>query len=206
MPGHEPPILEHLFLESPGPLVALFGCVGLALLIMGNRRADPKLLRIGLGGVLMAAGLWLVAHFVVTDREAITEATQAILDAVEAGDIAAVSARGGDRAQLLGPAGEVWRDREEMPDALRRAVDRYNVSSITVKRIDVWVDAKDVGHSQLDLRTGVGAGSFSGPVQTRWQLDWQRDEALGWRLDRVHWMEHDSAAPNVAQPQRGRWR
>jgi hypothetical protein len=184
-----PPFLSHLFLESPAAAVTLFlSAAVLAVLVLNSR----GLLRRGLViGVLLAGcalGVLVLASVVHTDREAMIDATGALVRAVARADRAGMERLLASDVRLLSrfelgnlrtPA-TGW----DKPTVLQRAVDamgrEYPVQSVEV--IDAQAQSFGSGAGRTQVRVRVVPEGWNVPHTSWWRLEWRRDPGGEWRV------------------------
>jgi hypothetical protein len=209
MPLPDPPLLQQVFLESPGPLLVPIAVAGVALWFVAGRQANAGGQRAAYALLGAAALLYLTAALVTTPREALLARTTLLLTLVEQqqfdtffNDISAPDGptlRTRDFEDICLDAARI---RRELPDVLGRArIVRNRIESANA--VD---DGGGRGRSVIDVLTTIDthvAGETR--VRTRWLFHWQQDEAGVWRLDQVQWMDHPGFGPNVIQPNCGLW-
>ncbi len=186
LPG--PPMVEHALFENPLPVIG--GLVGAAVIgaYLFNARGRVKsAAAVGAGLVVLAAAIWLLAGAVRTDREAIKEATVALVDAVARVDepamrrILAEDARlfaGGSLAEVATPAGGL--DREQTIGRVRATLGgQYRLAEHRASGVQAAITGPGAARSQCRVRVVVEGWNFAN--NSYWRLDWRRDSGGAWR-------------------------
>lgn len=168
-----PPFLESLFLENPLPLVLALVLAALVAVGVGNQRA--KLIAgIATGAVLLglAAGAYMTATVIETDRERISRGAVSLVDAVANADarIASLYLNDPVRTRRL-PRDQEW-PRSELEALISRATDT-GVSEVEVTAIQAHLDGPRVARTQIRVRGRTPQGPT---LPTWWLLNWQRPE------------------------------
>lgn len=76
-----PPAYQYLVVENPYPLGGALVLLAVGLFIAGGRQERGVLQLASLGAALAAAGIFIAAHFVVTERERLQNNTRDIVNA-----------------------------------------------------------------------------------------------------------------------------
>ena len=190
-------LLQRLFLEEPGTLIAVCAIAGLVLLVLGNQRAQRKLLRAGLIVILAGLVLWGLATLVVTSRERLQKRTQALLDATAPLDTAALRDILDSGAVLTVrrvPYLQIPRD--EIISNLEDRLRQYRVESHSIDLLDARTDG-DAGQTYLRVGTQVESEFYGGPVHTTWDIRWRRDGSSDgqWRIISMEFVELQNQDP-----------
>jgi len=166
-----PPFLESLFLEDPLPLVLALVLAALVAVGVGNQRAR-LIAGIATGAVLLglAAGAYMTATVIETDRERISRGSVSLVGAVARGDARIASLYLADpvRTRAL-PADREW-PRSELESLIARATDT-GVTDVEVTAIQAHLDGPRVARTQIRVR---GATPQGPTLPTWWMLNWQR--------------------------------
>ena len=174
-------MIEHLLFEAPLGAVAVLAALGLVALVMFNGRAELKR-GLAVSGVLFAAaaGVWITAAAVNTEREQITARSRGLVEAVGRIDVDAVGTFLAGEVRLVG-----WRDTESREQILRDVEEEvrgvFGVTSARVVRAQATIDGPGVGRTHVRVR--VEADQLV-PPYTWWRLDWARED-VEWRVVRI---------------------
>ncbi|HEX7010512.1 MAG TPA: hypothetical protein VF184_11050 [Phycisphaeraceae bacterium] len=194
----DPPLLEHLLLERPWPLVIALLAVAAAVQVAARRRSSR---RAGWAAWLIAAGaagVALLAYTVTTDRERLTQLTVELVQAAtQPVNLAVVDQTLHPDAVLRGPGGQVWMPFQNIRWELEQAVQRLGVTDHAIRQLGVEASG-DRGRSALALRTHLGETGM--PVSTSWNLVWQRQSEGDWRIVEIQWLTLQDQPPT-----RGMW-
>ena len=150
-----PPVLEHLTLENPWPLA----------------------------GVLLAVALPVVAHFVVSPREAMIAQTRGLIAAVTDPFNEAALAEGmTDGAQLA--VGDYNLPRAAVLELAKATLGRTPITATYTARLDARLDTPRSGKTLLGI-TATLKDSGVPAVSMRWLLGWRLGDDGRWRLSRA---------------------
>lgn len=189
----DPPLLEHLLLENPWPIFITLIAIAAVVRVVASRQGRPKLNRIALVAVMLALIAFLTAHFVQTPRERVSAAVHELLDAIVAGDTAALDRLIGHDATVGDEAGRARIDAERLRPDLQRVLERFPIASQRVKDLAVQPDGS-TATAYLDLRTGFTDNRYP-PAHTIWRLTWRRGDDGAWRLTEARWLEWMGRSP-----------
>jgi hypothetical protein len=199
-----PPLLNYLLLENPWPLFAVLVVAGLMGVVYAVRR---KMYRLALGcTAVIAVGIALVplASMVQTDREQLIMRTAALANAV------VPKFDAGRLGELLAPIvtfsvkdmTPMSSSKQELLALAERAHRRYTFEKSAVTALDARQLSDTTGKSDLSVRVEVAAKPDSsmaifgsGPVATRWMLDWQQNAQGKWMLSGVRWLQVNGREP-----------
>lgn len=173
-----PSAIDRYLFESPTLPIALLLLAAVVVLVVFHNRDQLK--RGGLiAGICAALALiiFLTAHFVQTQREAMQEAARALVRAVSQGDTAAADQRLSPDAALyifLAPTGM---DRDRILDQLVnfRPGGAYAVSEVALLDIASAPDTENSGRVQLKVRVTSAANGV--PNLSWWSLEMTRATA-----------------------------
>ncbi len=189
-----PPMWQSLLLEEPLPLVIALLAMAVVLRVMASRKRDGRLNYAALGALALAAGVFVLAHLVVTDREAIIARTEALvaatapLDAATLGD---VLARG---AIVTGPHGQPFLDAGQINAELERTLQRFPIESHAVRGLAAQSTSGTRGQSIVGLSTQART-DYGLPVRTEWGLFWQKESDGAWRVIEIRWLAFQGREP-----------
>jgi len=180
-------MLEHLFLESPWPVIGVCAIACVVLLLIWRQRRQKLLGLLSLIPVLIAAGVWFLAGTVTTDREQLIQDTRDLVAATAPLDPAALDRLIDPAATVSGPDGTVWLASGQLRPRLHSALDRVSLNSQRTRGIQAIAHDTGWGESTVTVRTDHAGGS---PVNTGWRLTWQRvpGEEGSWRVVDIRWL------------------
>jgi len=171
----DPPVLERYFLESPlvviGALVVLGVVAGVILVRSGKDRLG---IAAGFAGVALAAGVWLLADQVETEREVIRGRSRQLEEAVAEADPTRASsllAQDVEAVSLVTPrgAGLDW-----ILDFIRTDMaGRFAIHEHRVRRVEAVIDGPNVARSQIHVT--VTPEFTRAPQFVVVKLDWRRE-------------------------------
>jgi hypothetical protein len=185
------PVFVRLLLESPLPLVLTLAGVGVLLVAVANQRGNlRKGLRVGLPILGAALGVWLLAHFVRTDREKLSAAAFDLVRAVVAADVAAT-----DRALADGAVLRTFVDENGLPkDRILERVGRdfrkggsLEIKEYAILEMQATTQGERDGFVQFKIRaapTTLGGLTFSW-----WRLDLARNAQGQWQTTGIDMIE-----------------
>jgi hypothetical protein len=186
-PNWEPsPWLTRVLFESPWGVAVFLVVLGVVLFVFGGRAGKAVLQRVGLGCVIAAVGLVVLAAMVETDREALlrrtAEITAAVRDPFNLDKLIGLST---DDATLL-----------DMPKAslipvAKSAMTMVKVSAVYLTTYDAHVEGDGEGQSYLAVTGRLSetktSGGASGGFKVQAILHW-RKVGGEWKVDRVEQM------------------
>jgi len=162
-------------------LLLLAEAMTLAVVVGLHRRyMTPRSRRTVWITLAVCCGQIVMQKLVVTDREAIRAMVEAMANAVQQGDVAALADHFAEDLQF-----EKDRDKEAVVQHAREILQRYEIHNARVSgfRIDVSEDdATATFQAMADVRNGSAEMSYNTP--TRWDLKCRR-ESDGWRVYRA---------------------
>ncbi|MEM9882455.1 MAG: hypothetical protein AAF800_06040 [Planctomycetota bacterium] len=186
---------SRLLFEDPGWAVVACVAVSAGLRIVGKRRGDRRAVLVSYAALALGLGVFTLAYFVTTDREALIARTEALVAATSPADEPALSDLFDDRALLVGPGGAVWDDLTAA--FVAGELEKHDVTENQVRAVDAasdgsWGSEGSGGTSTLDVSSRVNGF----PMRTQWQLDWARGEDGVWRLTTLRWLRFNQREPS----------
>jgi hypothetical protein len=193
-------VFSRLVLESPIPTALVLiaaAIIGFLLLNQRGRARAGSLLAAALG---LAAALALIAgSTIVTERERLTQASAALVDAVARPDIAAVDRLLADDVRMFSrlSVGEVSTppaglEKQAILDLVRRLIGGpWAVKEHSILESQAALDAENLGRTQIRVR--VVTESFGVPNASWWRLDWRRGADGGWRVIQIEPLDMGNA-------------
>jgi ketosteroid isomerase-like protein len=182
LPG--PGFLERFVLDSPvvlmlvlflGALVALMVCRGL-----GKPRRGMV---IALAFVVMAAGAWMAASLIETDREAIKRGSRELIAAVATVDTAALDRLMADNVVMRYRYSRGDIGKAEIVSHVERYLGReHPIKSHAVLHSEAVLEGERVGRSQIQVQATAQRGES---LTSWWRLDWAKDASGRWRVTRI---------------------
>ena len=185
-------MLQSLY-ENPWPIMLALVAAGVVLFVVGQRRANTRLLIAGACMFVLAGGSLLLAGLIETDREAIDQAARKLVNSTAPLDLQALGAllddgctvSVADRAPDLAGA-------DAIQEAVYNALNRYKVKSHTVRELESRFIEPQFGRTQLRLRTAFESGQIA---ITRWELSWRRDDTGRWLATDLRFVELNNGPP-----------
>ena len=182
-----PPMLEHLFLESPWPVMAVCAVACGVLLFIWTQRRRRKFGLFSLVPILIAVGVWFLAGSVTTEREQLIQDTRDLIAATAPLDWAVLDRLMDPSVTVSGPDGSIWLASGQLRPRLDSALSRVNVNSQRPRGIQAIAHDTGWGESTVTVRTDPAG---SNPINTGWRLTWHRgpgdDDA--WRVVDIRWL------------------
>ncbi|MEM6458164.1 MAG: hypothetical protein AAF710_02100 [Planctomycetota bacterium] len=184
--------LTRLLFEDPGWAVVACVAVSAVLRIVGKRRGDRRAVLVSYAALALGLGVFALARFVTTDREALIQRTEALVAATSPADASALAELFDGRALLVGPGGAVWDDLTAA--FVAGELEEHDVTENEVRAVDATSDGsrRSGGSSTLDVSSRVNGF----PMRTRWQLDWARGDDGVWRLTTLRWLTFNQQEPS----------
>lgn len=177
----QPPLIEHVLLESPWTLAMTLAAVAIGVFVVGGRSGRRKLQK--WAALPLAIGVigFVVAAVVNTDRELMQQRTRALVDAAVADPIDLDAMR-----DLLDESVRLFvLDRERILAMAQRARAIYRIDSATITTLLARRDTPTAGQTLLTVLARVSSKYGDYPAKTRWLLHWRKDPAAGWIIDRL---------------------
>lgn len=192
-PLASPPLLPRLFLEQPLPVVLLLVVLAVAAFVVLNGRSKARQGMLG-GAALVAAaaGVWLLARFVQTDREAIMAQTGRLVGSTVRSDTAAMDrilaadARlfPGVRIPMVDVPTQGW-DKAGILKLAPENVSRWQVEEAAVLEMQGRLDGPTSGRTQVRVRTLVSRV----PVISWWRITWRQGPDGAWTASAIEPLE-----------------
>lgn len=192
-----PPMWESLLLESPLPVVIALVAMAVVLRVMASRRRDRRLNYAALGALAAAMLVFVLAHLVVTDREAIMARTEALVAATAPLDSNALADLIANGATVTGPQGQPFLDYSQLRPELERTLTRFPVEGQAVRSLAAQAMGAPGtrGESIVGLSTQVRTEFFGGPIRSEWGLFWQKESDGEWRVVEIRWLTFQGQEP-----------
>lgn len=182
-----PPVIEHALLESPWALALGLAVGAMIGAYLAHRRGRPRLALVLAGAFAAAAvGVVILASVVRTAREAVLDATEALVDAVARVDEPAMRRMLAENVRLFStsrlaevgaPAGGL--DREGIIDRVRATLGGpYRLRDHRTAEREALVTGSNAAVSQLRVKA-VPEG-YPAATNSYWKLEWRLDPD-GWR-------------------------
>jgi len=178
---------EHLFLESPWPVMVVGAVASLVLLFLWRQRRKNSLGLLSLVPILFAVGVWFLAGAVTTDREQLIQDTRDLVAATSPLDSAALDRLIDPAATVSGPDSSVWLASGQLRPRLNTVLNRVTLNSQRTRGIQAIAHDTGWGESTVTVRSDISGGS---PVNTGWLLTWHRGEGPNdtWRVVDIRWL------------------
>ncbi len=171
--------LSHLFLESPIYLGAFSFLLFAVVLLLRVRWEAPAARRYALPLTLLAiALLFVLQKLVVTQRESLIDALEALVRAVEREDLAALGgfiSDGYDSEDL---------DREKFLEHASAGLQAHDIRDVRLSRFDATFDGPIARLTFAARATVSYRGQIGQPTLTRWRIDWVREQDA-WKITAV---------------------
>lgn len=184
LPG--PPLYERFLFEQPWPLIAVLLAVAVVgwwiLAQRGRARASWVTPLVCLAA---AAGVWLLATLVTTEREQLADRSRELVDALAEVDLNRVEGMLDSRVSLYLFDAPDGRNKQAILSAAEEYLGRrYTLVSHQVHDVRAQVRGQGLGRTQV--RVEATAEGSRTPNMSWWQLDWVRsspDEP--WRVSAI---------------------
>lgn len=184
-PLPQPPILEHLALESSGWPAAVVALLGLSCFLVLNARGRlGPATRVAGVALVLAGTMWGAGRYIETPRERLVEQTARLVDAVAAADITATQSMLSDDARLDGGRTGFSADRAGI---LRRISGTLG----GVSKLRSWAILStqpyvpDKGPAQSMILVRVETESERLVNFSWWLVDWKLSTAGQWIATRI---------------------
>jgi hypothetical protein len=168
--------LTSIFLEDPTYVYAALALVWVVLAIVWRRNPTRRGAAMLVVPLLLAAVVFLVSHFVVTDREAIENSIHQIAALVNDGDIEPIGAYLDDDFEA---ASLDIRTRDQAIQRLKSRVGGGQDAGVNVAWIGCHVEGK---FAAVEVQTWVFYGARRAPVL--WRMTWVKVDGR-WRIRSV---------------------
>jgi hypothetical protein len=169
-------------LHMPWWVATLIAIVGLWLLVVGNRRSDKTLGRVGAAVLIAAVALGILGFFYLTPLQKAEARTKAIIHDVEQKNWTDLRSLLDDQTVVQAVGHVMAAGRDECVARVQKADDFYGVKSIWIMstdgmQTDTLITITVTVMSQQDYTGGQG-------VESTWQLDFQENESR-WELEKI---------------------
>jgi hypothetical protein len=164
-------VTEYLF-DTPWWLPITIAAMGIYVFVTGNNRREAKVRNTGAGIIIASLALLAVSYFVDTDREFAEKSTRKLIHAVPARDWATFESLLDPKAKLI-----TYRNREQIVEAAKAAVDRYGLESITITHLSATQIQTQITVNVVMLSSHSDAHN----LRSDWQFEWAETPG-GWRL------------------------
>jgi len=164
--------MNELLFHSSWWLLACVAAGGIAFFVVGNRRLDKNIQRIGISIVLLAALLGMLRFFFPTPRERMENRSRAIVKAVDHSDWGALQKLLNtdtaicNRKEVLGGGSDAIIARTKL------AKDVFSIKSISILGIES-TQTETVIQVSLEIYSTQEA-SQDRPVTSSWQMDYEQ--------------------------------
>lgn len=175
--------LAHSLFEDPWLPAIGIAILGLALLYTLRSRGKPRAgLLVGLGGLVIAAGIVILASAVETDRERLLIETRRLVEAGFRADAPTTDALLAGDVSLTILTRDSKRAKAYLVEQIRSDIaKRAGVDGYDIRGVRATVDGPRTGRSQISV-TAKGVH----PTPTVWMLTWRQDSATGqWRVWKI---------------------
>lgn len=184
-----PPLLQHLFLEQPWPVVIVL--VGLAAIfrVVGRRRNKPWMNRVSLGTVVLAIGVYVLAWQVTTGREQLMAQTQQLIDAT------VKPLRMATLSSMIGPNTPIVNANHHLIarfGQVHHTLHAYPINGQSVTNLSATANG-NTGLSRFSVTTRFKVVGV--PLPSTWALAWRRDKRGRWRVTRIYWLKLRGQTP-----------
>lgn len=188
-----PPLWHEWLFENPWPPIIALITIAVVLRLISTRSRQPRLTYAAIGVLLLAVGLYLLAMFIVTDRERLMDRTEQLVAATAPLDSSAIDALIARGAIVTGPDGEPWVEYDAIQPELHRAVDRHGVAEHAIRGLTAEVTTKVRGRTLLSLSTTTS--DLGLPIRTQWLITWRKEADNQWRVIELRWLEFQGRPP-----------
>ncbi len=168
MPGMEG--LKRLLFEDPLYAYIALGFAELVLAVIWHEKRTSRALSALVVPPLLAGAVWLVATRVVTEREQIIAATEAIARDAEAGSVAAADEFLDE--EYRGYAGT----RDAVLEIAKAALRAYRIEKVAFTQVEVTVEED---RAAMHIATVITLKE--GKVPLAWDVQWAK-RPMGWRI------------------------
>jgi len=177
-----PPMVEHLFLEQPGYVMAVLMVGAIVVSLVLNARGQTRRgMMIAAGAVALAMGVFGVSRAVETDRERVTKNTVDLVHATATGNSGRVGELIFESVRLLNVAeGEMdralllTRVREYFGTGGKWAIQEHAILDVASAKV-----GPNTAVAQVKVRATPAGSGF--PVLSWWKINWQK-EGGAWRV------------------------
>ena len=185
MPGME--TLQSELFERPFYIYFALAFVELGVVVWWRAQRTPWRTAALAAAPLLAAGVFLTARLVVTERERIEATLETMVADVNAGHVAAMKDHLSETMETrLEPGGSGTRtmSREQVVAWAARSIENYGVEGVRIERVRTAFPQPRAGRMQLALSVGIKQGPVSVRQTLNWLIYWRKQD-LQWQMYRV---------------------
>jgi len=180
------PVLQLWLFEKPAMPMVVLVVVGLAAMLSMRRSGKPRPGLITLGVcVLVAAGLFVSASVVTTDRERVSAVSRSIIEAVAGNDQRAAGELMRPTVSLRMSFGATAESRESLLNQIGRLHTEATVRGARVLDTRVDVRSPTVAVAYVRVKVEGNVSGFPIPPYSWWKMSYAIDgepSSHGWRL------------------------
>lgn len=194
-----PPVslVDRYLFENPWPAGIILLLIGILLLYIAANRGDTKRLLIGLGGVGLAVGLYLLATFVSTPAEHGENVTRELVRLAVEGKASQAGALFAPNASLsLGAPSNPGLSLSGIQRQLQSLDDEYEIRDNYITGLDAYSKNQDEAIVHLHCLTTFNA-AFAGPTKSSWVLSIVRQTDGSWKIDRLTVIQINDQVPRL---------
>lgn len=188
------PLIERILLDNPWPTVVAMLLVGVVGFLILNQRGRAKHGLVVFGAALVAAaGAFVCAMVVETDREAMKRRSRELIGAVARVEVESLEELlDGDMELNVTQVGRGVGKEQTIASVRRYLGSVYPVREHTILELQSTLDGPRLGRTQVRVRVT----SDVGVLPSWWRVDWLRDTDGTWRARRIEalWI------PGVSRP------
>ncbi|MGH7132198.1 MAG: hypothetical protein ACREJO_09670 [Phycisphaerales bacterium] len=173
----------HYLFEDPWLPAIGIAILGIAVLYALRSRGKPRAgVLVALAGVLIAAGIVVLASAVETDRERLILETRRLVEAGFRADAQTADALLAGDVSLTILTRDSKRTKDYLVQQIRSDIaKRYGVDGYDIRGVRAAIDGPRTGRSQISV---TAKGAY--PTPTVWMLTWRQDATSGqWRVWKI---------------------
>ena len=185
--------LAHYLFEDPWLPAIGIAILGMALLYVLRSRGKPRQgLLVGVAGVVIGAGIVIVASAVETDRERLITETRRLVEAGFKADATTADGLLAGDVSLTVLTRDSKRTKAYLVEQIRTDIaKRYGVDGYDIRGVRGAIDGPGTGRSQISV---TAKGAY--PTPTVWMLTWRQDSATGrWRVWKIEAQQIGAMGP-----------
>ena len=183
----DPPLLSHLLLEKPLLLIVLFLIAAVVMLFVAVQRNSRTVLLTAAGLAVAAGGVWILAHFIQTQRERLIGQTQQLVDAVAAVEEDQLRLLLGPRVFVSIQDGSPWLHVDQIVPKIEWTHKRYPIQNHRISRITA--EQRNDQHGLVLVNVKMTIGPTAQPIHTQWLITWTREGDDPWRVTQIQWLK-----------------
>jgi hypothetical protein len=161
--------------------------VGAYLFWTANRKQDTTLRNAGLGVVLLAGVLMVVAWFVDTPTETAVRKTRLMITSVESRDWPTFASLLDHRSSML-----IYRGKQQLAEGAEKSVDRIGLKDVRVVGLEAE-QKQSLINVDVSLLSEQEVSPY--PHPSSWRFAWQTDGS-GWYLARIEPLPQGDFTPD----------